>query len=88
MVYNLVRLVMLEAAKRQRVPVEQISFIDAVRWLADAAHGIRPLLLRLVPYRPGRFEPRVVKRRPKNYYRLTRPRVALRNFLLRKHDAA
>lgn len=36
-VYNLVRLVMVEAARRQGVDVERISFIDALRWLAEAA---------------------------------------------------
>jgi IS4 transposase len=30
LVYNLVRLVMLEAAQRQQVPMERISFVDAV----------------------------------------------------------
>ena len=39
LVYNLVRLVMLEAAHRQRVPVDASSFVDAVRWLAEAVHG-------------------------------------------------
>ena len=33
LVYNLVRLVMLRAATRQKVPVDRISFIDALRWL-------------------------------------------------------
>jgi Transposase DDE domain len=88
LVYNLVRLVMLEAAQRQRVPVERISFVDAVRWLADAAHGTTELHLRLVPDRPGRFEPRAVKRRPKEYPRLNKPRHVLRKQLLRKRDAA
>ena len=37
--YNLVRLVMLAAAKQQRVPVERISFIDALRWLVQAGAG-------------------------------------------------
>ena len=35
MVYNLVRVVMLEAARRQGREVERISFVDALRWLAD-----------------------------------------------------
>lgn len=34
--YNLVRLVMLEASRRQKVPLERISFLDALRWLRDA----------------------------------------------------
>lgn len=88
LVYNLVRLVMLEAAKRQGVPVERISFIDAVRWLADAAHGAAELKLRLVPDRPGRAEPRAVKRRPKEYARLNQPRKILRKWLRRKKVAA
>jgi hypothetical protein len=88
LVYNLVRLVMLEAAQRQKVPVDRISFIDAVRWLADAIHGVPELKLRLVPHRPGRFEPRAVKRRPKEYDRLNRPRDVLRKQLLRKRDVA
>jgi hypothetical protein len=88
LVYNLVRLVMLEAAHRQGAAVDRISFIDAVRWLADAIYGAVELKLRLVPNRPGRFEPRAVKRRPKEYDRLNQPREILRKRLLRKKDAA
>ena len=79
-VYNLVRLVMQEASRRQQVPIERISFIDAVRWLAEAVHGPVELKLRLVPERPGRSEPRAVKRRPKQYRRLTQPRRTLREY--------
>ena len=82
-VYNLVRQVIREAAQRQNVPVERISFIDAVRWLAEAVHGPVELKLRLVPDRPGRIEPRAVKRRPKEYDRLNQPR-----HVLRKREAA
>ena len=35
-VYNLVRVVMLEAARRQGRDVERISFVDAMRWLAGS----------------------------------------------------
>jgi hypothetical protein len=35
-VYNLVRLVMTESARRRGVPVERISFIDGLRWLREA----------------------------------------------------
>ena len=34
LVYNLVRVVMLEAARRQGDEVERVSFVDALRWLA------------------------------------------------------
>jgi Transposase DDE domain len=88
LVYNLVRLTMAEAAKRQGVSVARISFVDAVRWLADAVHGLKELKLRVLPDRPGRFEPRAVKRRPKQYNRLTRPRKVLRKQLTGKKVAA
>ena len=56
---------MLEAARRQDVPVARISFADAYRWLRHARPGdvMPPLLVN--PHRPGRAEPRVVKRRAK-----------------------
>ena len=38
-----------------------------------------------VPYRPGRREPRAVKRRPKSYPLLTRPRRRYREILHRNH---
>jgi hypothetical protein len=37
-----------------------------------------------LPHRPGRIEPRAVKRRPKEYDRLNKPRRELRQVLLRK----
>jgi hypothetical protein len=82
LVYNLVRLVMLEAAQRQKVPVERISFIDARRWLQHVRPGERLRKLELLPIRPGRHEPRVRKRRPKEYDLMTRPREQLRQALL------
>jgi Transposase DDE domain len=88
LVYNLVRLVLLEAARRQQVPVARLSFIDAVRWLADAVHGPVALRLRLVPERPARCEPRAVKRGPKPYARLKQPRHVLRKRLRGKKHAA
>jgi len=36
LVYNLIRLVMLEGSRRQGVAVERISFADAARWLCQA----------------------------------------------------
>jgi hypothetical protein len=68
--------------------VERISFIDALRWLADAIHGAAELRLHLLPYRPGHFEPRAVKRRPKEYNRLNQPRHVLRKRLAAKTVAA
>jgi Transposase DDE domain len=87
LVYNLVRLVMLEAAQRQQVPVARISFVDAVRWLADATHGNLPLELRVNPDRPNRYEPRVLKRRGKPYRLMRKPRKVLRKRLRATKDA-
>lgn len=82
LVYNLIRLVMLEASRRQGVNVERISFVDAARWLAQAMREAIPLKLRVNPNRPHRVEPRAIKRRLKPYDLLNRPRQELRNRLL------
>jgi Transposase DDE domain len=82
--YNLIRLVMLEASRRQKVPLDRISFIDALRWLRDAQADTKLTPLVVNPSRPNRLEPRVLKRRMKEYTLMTRPRRALRKSLLRK----
>ncbi len=81
LVYNLVRLVMLQASRRQNVPVDRISFIDALRWLATAALSdpLPPLVIN--PHRPHRLEPRVRKRRPKEYPLMRNTRSNLRKSL-------
>ena len=97
LVYNLVRAAMLQAAAAQGVPAERISFVDALRYLrwplapdaarcADRPGGVCPLVVN--PLRPGRFEPRVRKRRPPEYPLMTQPRRTLRKALRRKHVAA
>ena len=82
LVYNLVRLVMLRAAQRQKVPLERISFVDALRWLRDARDAKAVFNLIVNPLRPDRVEPRVIKRRMKEYPLMTRPREELRQMLL------
>jgi hypothetical protein len=76
--YNLVRRVMVRAAARQRVAVDRISFVDALRWLRVARANAEVPVLIAHPERPGRFEPRVRKRRPKPYPLLTRPRTQIK----------
>lgn len=88
LVYNLVRVVMLAAASRQNVPVERISFIDALRWLCHARPGKRLGNLVVLPERPNRFEPRVRKRRPKQFPPMTQPRHILKGKLLEGHTTA
>jgi len=76
-VYNLVRLAMLEAAQRRRIDPDRISFVDALRWLRCAGQGGSLQPIRVVPERPGRNDPRVKKRRTKNYRLMTKPRSDL-----------
>lgn len=77
-VYNLVRRVMAAAAARQKVRPDRISFIDAWRWLQQAGPADAPPDLVVNPERPGRYEPRVRKRRPKEFPVMQRPRPELR----------
>ena len=86
--HNLVRLLMLEAARRHNVALERISFAgslaaarrysEVLQQVRSARHRrrlyeelLRVLAADLVPDRPGRREPRAVKRRPKPYPLLT-----------------
>jgi hypothetical protein len=87
LVHNLVRRLMLEAARRHSVALDRLSFagsLAAARRYSEAllqarSQGrrrqlcqelLRVLAEDLVPDRPGRREPRAVKRRPKPYPRL------------------
>src|SRR3954470_3771728 len=88
LVYNLARLVMLEASRRQGVPVDRISFVDALRWLSEARAGDALPKLVVNPDRADRYEPRVRKRRPKQYPLMTKPRYELRKALLEQEVAA
>jgi hypothetical protein len=81
LVYNLVRMVMRETAQRQGVEVDRISFIDTLRWLMSARSDSRLPDLLMNPLRPGRYEARVRKRRPKSFPVMTRPRAELRKAL-------
>jgi hypothetical protein len=87
-IYNLVRRVMHQAAQRQGVEPARVSFIDAWRWLKHARPGDPLPVLRVNPERPGRAEPRVRKRRPKQFPLMKRPRAELRQALLILNDAA
>jgi hypothetical protein len=81
-VSTLVRLVMGQSAALQHMSVEQISFLDALRWLS-APHTGMPLMALIVnPARPHRVEPRVKKRRPKPFPLMITPRQELRQRLV------
>jgi Transposase DDE domain len=88
LIYNLVRLVILQSAKHQQVDIERISFIDALRWLSAPESGVPLEELFVNLWRPNRVEPRVQKRRPKKYPFMTKPRQILRNQLIQQAVAA
>jgi hypothetical protein len=93
--HNLVRCIMAQAAKKGDVPLERISFkgtLDALRQFTQAISQapsrkkrqlwqelLRTLAADLVPERPGRREPRAVKRQKRKYPHLTRPRSNFRD---------
>lgn len=79
-VYNLVRLLMHDAASQQGMRLDEISFADA---LARLRYGQSNdwVDLEINRLRPGRIEPRVVKRRPKPYAKMSKPRAELRQLL-------
>ena len=82
LVYNLVRVIMLEAAKRQRVRVDRISFADALKWMRHVRPGDTTMPKLIVnPPRPHRIEPRCRKRRMKEYDLMNQPRDVLRKAL-------
>jgi hypothetical protein len=56
--------------------------IQLVAWLRGYARILSDLARDLNPERPGRYEPRVVKRRPKKFPRMQQPRQVLREKLL------
>jgi Transposase DDE domain len=101
--YNLVRKAMAEAAWANRTTPRQLSFAGAVqtlnafRWALLLCGGerqaelVRAVLLAIgthrVGDRPGRCEPRKVKRRPKGYPWMTKPRAQERAELLQEQQA-
>jgi DDE family transposase len=86
--YDLVRVAMCQAAGRQGVVPDRVSFIDALRWLRGAGAGEEMPDLVVNPLRPGRSEPRCKKRRPKQYDLMGAPRAELRKRLREKDLAA
>ena len=100
--YNLIRRVLLQSAKASGNSPRQLSFTAAMQsiaasWLAivlsdDGAAlalieaGVANCAGHLVGRRPGRVEPRAIKRRPKPHDLLTKPRAEARAELLRKQS--
>ncbi len=100
--YNLIRQTMLQAAIAADVSPPSLSFTAAMQTLAAAGIvaaidvGDLSLLIQMklehiashrVGHRPGRTEPRVIKRRPKPHKLLTEPRPLARARLLTQQSS-
>ena len=77
LVYNLIRSAMVESGRLKGVAPERISLVDTWRWLVGDGEKDESVL-RVNPERRGRIEPRVRKRRPKQYPLMKKPRSVLR----------
>lgn len=100
--YNLVRSVMAQAANRVGCTPRQLSFKAAMQQLRafeeQLRHGAYARVMELcdalirgvgqmkILYRPGRVEPRAIKRRSKNIAHLTQPRAVLKAKLQLQRD--
>jgi hypothetical protein len=90
--YNLIRLLMAQAAKLANVKPRDLSFKHCLQlWLSwvqrRCSVDMYPVLFTLIAQqrvgrRPGRVEPRAVKRRPKPYPLLTKPRPIARQLVI------
>lgn len=92
--YNLIRLLMAQAAYTAAIHPRELSFKHTVQmWTswprdADPTELFRLIAQRQVGNRPGRSEPRVRKRRPKSFPWLKVPRpVARRKIRKRRHSS-
>ena len=99
LVYNLIRTVMAQAAHRYNIPPRTLSFKGTLQQLnafkkrflrttkkrlsTMYGHLLKAIVSHRVGNRPGRSEPRAVKRRRKPYPLLTKPREEARNELRR-----
>ncbi len=92
LVYNLIRLIMFRSAKMYHVPLDCISFKGALQTIIYTSlmfyspslkKGLRKFVFLMISQdriykRPGRREPRAIKRRPKRFQLLTQPRSIFR----------
>jgi len=83
LLYNLICAGLTVLALHLETQPARISLVDVLRLLrCGLAHVVTATIV-VNPHRPGRHQPRVVKRRPLEYSRMTRPRAELKRELLR-----
>lgn len=85
LVYNVVCSVMTVIALHLETTPERISLIDTLRLLRVGISTLTAAAIERVPHRPGRVQPHVVKRRPLQYPRMTRPRRVLMQEIMKGH---
>jgi hypothetical protein len=73
MIYNMVMAIRYQCANNMEIPPSRISFIDILRHVRLNGFTL-PETVIVNPKRPDRWNPRVVKRRPKTYNLMTKPR--------------
>jgi hypothetical protein len=83
LVYNLICAVLTVLAVHLETTPERVSLIDVVRLLRQGLDRVVTATIVVNPNRPGRCQPRVVKRRPLQYSRMTKPRAVLKRKLMR-----
>lgn len=93
--YNLIRGTMIESSRQANTKPWHISFKGTVQTVNEFLPGYlqvtdieswvqamyKAIATHIVGNRPDRIEPRVVKRRPKSYKLMNKPRAVLRNSL-------
>lgn len=84
LVYNLIRMLMLRVARRQCVNVNRLSFADTLAWIRLGDLSASPEL-KINPLRPGRLEPRAIKRQRTEYPYMKQPRADLKAQLRAQH---
>jgi len=85
---KLIRSVMLDASRVRGVAADRIGFVVALRWLVGTATRGDLGRILVIPSRPDRVDPRVRKRRPKQYPHMKEPRSVLRNWFMGEEVAA
>ena len=83
LVYNVACTVMTVIAIHLETTPQRISLIDTLRLLRKGLSSLVTAAIELVPDRPGRYQPRVVKRRSLQYSRMTKPRRVLKHEIMR-----
>lgn len=78
LVYNMICAVMTVIAIHLETTPQRVSLIDTLRLLRQGLANLAIAAIVLNPHRPGRHQPRVVKRRPLQYTRMTKPRLELK----------